>query len=714
MDMIHTFSKTILAAALVGGIALESAAQVTVEKCGVKSPTSFAIFTDSRTLAECSEEFRAYKKVLEEEGLGTYIVSADWAGPDEVKAEILSLAAGKPKLEGVVFAGDIPIVKVRQGQHLTTAFKMNEEAWPMAESSVASDRFYDDFDLRFDYICRDTVDTDVFYYRLSEEGAQHLRPDIYSARMKVPGVMKGDKYETMRKYLRKVVKAHRENNALDNITYFAGNGYNSDCLTIWRQKPVVFREYFPYAFDRASHDRFLNFREDRQMKWNLLGEVAREDVDLFVFSEHGAYDTQYINENKVASNLDEDIDFLKRTVAETYKYYKGRGHGEDFLKEAVDSAYRLPRSVVSDSALAACAIADSLEFAGANIFLDDIMKGRSNARMIVFNACYNGSFHNPKGYVAGCHVFGNGECVVAQGNTVNVLQDKWEDKLMGYLSVGERVGMWQKEVPYLESHLIGDPTFRFAPHDKAEKKICERLHHDLVFNENAPAVWEKYTRSGNSLLRCAGITHLGYINAREAHTRAAEMMSDPSWTVRIHAFNVLATDPSPDFARTVRVGLHDIYELVARNSVKMAAALGDTTLVADVRAFSEAHPEMVRASGYAAEDAVAILTNAGHYGRSVTGAADRSKPAKRRVNDIRTFRNARSIYAIETLLGIAGDASDDSYVRTVACETLGWYGQSIYREKIISGLSEVIEGEPGVPEVVEKEIRKTIKRLNWE
>ena len=51
----------------------------------------------------------------------------------------------------------------------------------MEESSVPSDRFYDDFDLSFDFICRDTVETDVFYYRLSEDGAQHLRPDIYSS-----------------------------------------------------------------------------------------------------------------------------------------------------------------------------------------------------------------------------------------------------------------------------------------------------------------------------------------------------------------------------------------------------------------------------------------------------------------------------------------------------------------------------------------------------
>ncbi len=706
--------KQFIAAAIFCGIASIAAAQVKVEKCSVKSPTAFAIITDSETLSKCAEEFHAYKQVLEEEGLGTYIISADWKGPEEVKAEILALAGKKPRLEGVVFAGDIPIVKVRQGQHLTTAFKMNEEAWPMEESSVPSDRFYDDFDLRFDFICRDTVETDVFYYRLSEEGAQHLRPDIYSARMKVPAVMKGDKYEIMRKYLRKVVDAHKQNNALDNLTFFAGHGYNSDCLTLWRQKPVVFREYFPYVFSQASHNRFLNFREDRHMKWNLLSEVARKDVDLFVFSEHGAPDTQYINESKVAGGLDEDMDYLRRSLAESYKYYAGKGHGEDFMKEAVEQEYRLSRKDFSDSAMAAYAAADSLEYAQANIFLDDIMKGRSNAKMIVFNACYNGSFHNREGYVAGCHVFGDGECIVAQGNTVNVLQDKWEDKLMGYLSIGERVGMWQKEVAYLESHLIGDPTFRFTPHDKAEAKLRDKLHNDLVFNELKPSVWEKYTYSDNSLLRCAGITHLGYIDAKAAHKRAAEMFGDPSWTVRIHAFNTLATDPDVDFATYVRIGLEDIYEVVARNSVRMAAALGDTTLIPDVKAFKKDHPEMVRASGHAADDAIALLSGTGHYSKSIEGAADKEKPVKKRVNDIRTFRNGRSISAVDPLLHIVGDASDDLYVRTVACETLGWYEQSVRRGEIIESLSDMLVNGTDIPLQIQAEIKKTIKRLSWQ
>lgn len=692
-------------------LSLTAAAQVKIDKCGIKSGTSFAVITDSATYEKCGEELKAYKQVLEEEGLGTWIVSADWASPDEVKAEILKLASGKPALEGIVLVGDVPIAMVRGGQHLTTAFKMNEETYPMFESSVASDRFYDDFGLKFDFIKRDSLNTDLFYYKLSEEGEQHLRPDIYSARMKVPPVMKGDKYEIMSKYLRKVVKAHREENPLDELTFFAGHGYNSDCLTIWRQKPLVFREYFPYVFDKASHNRFLNFREDDQMKWNLLSEVARPDVDLFIFSEHGAYDTQYINGKPATKGIRDDVDQLKRSLASSYRYY-GRGDNREPFLHEVDSLFQIGEEAFSDAMLAEYDRLDSIETRGINIYLDDIMKGHSRAKMIVFNACYNGSFHNPKGYVAGCHVFGDGESIVAQGNTINVLQDKWEDKLMGYLSIGERVGMWQKEVPYLESHLIGDPTWRFSAHSKAEAKMRDKLHHDLVFNASDAAIWDKYTRSSEPILRCAGITHLSYIDAKAAHKRAAQMLDDPSWTVRIHAFNALCADPDRDLAEYVRKGLKDSYELMARTSVKMASVLGDTSLVEDVEEFREAHPEMIRATGYAAADAVNVLNGTAYYTQCMNSAADKSLAPAKRVNSIRTFRNSRHVPAAQTLLAIVADGSDDSYVRTVACETLGWYTQSNFRDEIISSLGKALDSAGS--DRVEAEIKKTIKRLSWQ
>ena len=108
--------------------------------------------------------------------------------PNRFKACIVDCANRKPALEGVVFVGDVPIAKVGGAQHMTTAFKMNEDRFPRQDSWVATDRFYDDFDLKFDFVERDSIEQNIFYYRLSEQGIQHLEPDIYSARMVVPAM----------------------------------------------------------------------------------------------------------------------------------------------------------------------------------------------------------------------------------------------------------------------------------------------------------------------------------------------------------------------------------------------------------------------------------------------------------------------------------------------------------------------------------------------
>ena len=102
-----------------------------------------------------------------------------------------------------------------------------------------------------------------------------------------------------------------------------------------------------------------------------------------------------------------------------------------------------------------------------DMLLSDLVKLKTGSRVTIFNACYNGSFHKD-GYVAGYHIFNDGKTIVTQGNTVNVLQDKWGEQLIGMLTLGARVGFWQKEVATLESHLCGDPTFAFTPADRRQ------------------------------------------------------------------------------------------------------------------------------------------------------------------------------------------------------------------------------------------------------
>lgn len=688
-----------------------------------KCKTSFGIFVDNTTFTQCKSELEAYRDVLLSEGLNAQILASEWATPDQVKEKISELANNKKcPLEGVVFVGEIPIVMVRQAQWMTTAFKMNENTFPIFDSSVASDRFYDDFDLKFDFIQKDTAISNIFYYRLSETGAQHLHPDIYSARMKVPQIMidkGGDKYALMRAYLKKVVAAHQEKNVLDHFTYFFGEGYNSEDMNIWRQKATVWKEYFPYAYTNASGFKFLDFHENDQMKWNLFTELQREDVDLFQFTEHGEYDTQFINGTHTGRDLDDNLYYLKDATANQYKKWKGTKDDEPFKHEVLDSVFHLDRQSVCDSALAYYHHTDSVETRNANIYQEDLIKVKSNPRIVILNACYNGSFHNPEGYVAGVHIFGPGKCIVAQGNTVNALQDKWEDKLVGYLSLGIRVGFWEKEVPYLENHLLGDPTFRFTPQNDRDAYLGERMHHDLVMNPDNASVWKKYIKSDNSIARAAGIIHLGYAakenGADISDISLSVLKNDPSWIVRLSAFNVLSTLADKNADEAILIATKDPYEYIVRSACLFAGSQGsagkDSVIFLAMKKLHNDNPDLARVN-WVSEDAMNAITGNDYYNQEITNLKDNSKSEKRRISAMRTFRNNRYIKAVPALLDAVADTKASNGYRTAACEVLGWYNQSVARQDIIKRINNMLSSSNNLSESVKKEMEKTVKRLD--
>ena len=109
---------------------------------------SFAIVTDPQTFNNCKAAIETYRSAVCADGLDAFVVSRNWTNPDELK-DSLMLYHKTRALEGAVFIGDVPIAMIRGAQHLTSAFKM-DETLPMRDSSVPSDRFYDDFDLKFD------------------------------------------------------------------------------------------------------------------------------------------------------------------------------------------------------------------------------------------------------------------------------------------------------------------------------------------------------------------------------------------------------------------------------------------------------------------------------------------------------------------------------------------------------------------------------------
>jgi hypothetical protein len=287
-----------------------------------------------------------------------------------------------------------------------------------------------------------------------------------------------DKNKLLGRYLLKAAAAHRELNYADRVIFFNGHGYNSDCLTVWQNQQFAIKEQFPLAFKDSRGNAFYNFRQDPFMKFKLYERMQKEGTDLFVFHEHGAFDTQYINGEFPAPNAlgyvpgktlapvpasaayipRGPMEALSASVRNIYRRYRGE-RAENFRKTMIEE-YGFNEKFFDQENLDAKKREDSLFAANVNITLPDLIPLKFQPRVSIFDACYNASFHQT-GYVAGYHIFGEGNTVVTQGNTVNVLQDKWSMELIGMLAEGVRIGFWQKEIQTLESQQIDDKTLRF-------------------------------------------------------------------------------------------------------------------------------------------------------------------------------------------------------------------------------------------------------------
>ena len=293
---------------------------------------------------------------------------------------------------------------------------------------------------------------------------------------------------------------------------------------------------------------------------------------------------------------------------------------------------------------------------------------------------------------------------------MNTLQDKWEDKLLGYLSEGLRIGFWQQEFTFLESHIIGDPTFRFSPHDKAEAKRAARLEKDLVSRRHDTRTWEKYLKSEYPNDRAAAILHLA--DARKALDLLKE---DPSWVVRISAFDVLRENAGPDSEEAILTAVNDPFELVVRQACRFASARGDagkdSCLVRAMEKLIEYNQDLARVN-WDADDALTIMRGHEHLDEELAKAADPALPGMQRIYAMRSFRNYRYLKAVSVLLANAGDSALDANVRQVALETLGWFDSAPVRGHIVAVLKQMIENEPNMPEILKSENIKTQKRLS--
>ncbi len=705
----------------------------------VNSKTTFAIMIDQESYNQAKQEVDAYKKVIEGDGLGTYIISHDWSSPDQIRELLIQLHEDQiSPLEGTVLIGDIPVPLLRDAQHLTSAFKMDQKRdWQ--RSSVPSDRFYDDFGLKFDFIRQDSVKPLWFYYALRADSEQILHSDIYSARIKPLEKHSPDKYVQLKNYLNKVVRIRTEEtgNVIDNLTVARGHGYNSESRVAWSGEQLTLREQFPLAFNPGSYVKFMDFDSYWPMKPYWLNEVQRPELDIMLFHHHGSNDYQYINGYKSGSDVNTSVDniklYLRSKILSSVEKGKDKEEAIEYYRNMLD----VPRSWCEEAFDAEKQKQDSVFNEKLDILVSDLLTIRPNARLVMFDACYNGSFYEDE-YIAGAYLFNDGNTIVTQANTVNVLQDKWPDRYLGLLDCGIRVGMWDKCVHYLETHILGDPTFRFTQRTDPGFDLNEAL----TIRKDDITFWKKALVSPHADVQTIALRMLFENNYRDLSSLLKDTyLHSSNMVVRLEALVLLSHINDANFIFVLEQAASDSYELTRRFAIDLIAKNGSEKLIPAIARsilndntskrivfkissglrmlnLDKLEEELVRQTRdlplYSREMLDSILEKIASSKTSreadLKKITDKSGTVKSRSFEITRFRNQPYSAGIDILLSVVNDRDDEPELREKALEALGWFNYSCRSSYIVENLNSFI-GQNRDNHLLADQARKSINRL---
>ena len=273
---------------------LTLAAGALLVSCAGPVKPGFAVVIDPDSYDQARTEIDTYLNVVESRGLYPILVIDRWGIPDSIRAELIRLHESKEHpIEGCVLIGDIPVPMVRDAQHMASAFKMDQDSYPRIETHIPTDRFYDSFDLKFDYIDQDSARW--FYYSLRADCEQQLHPDIYSARITPRDNERGGKYEKLRRYMQRVNQADMARNELDHVLMYGGDGNLSGSFAARTDAKMEFYEQFPWMRDQQLSVTYMDYTRDRYVKTRLTNELQNPLTDYALLSHHGDPTIQYLS-----------------------------------------------------------------------------------------------------------------------------------------------------------------------------------------------------------------------------------------------------------------------------------------------------------------------------------------------------------------------------------------------------------------------------------
>ena len=370
-----------------------------------------------------------------------------------------------------------------------------------------------------------------------------------------------------------------------------------------------------------------------------------------------------------------------------------------------------------------------------DIHMEEIHQLRPNARFVMFDACFNGSFHLDD-YLAGSYIFNPGKTIATLACSVNSIQDKWPDEFIGLMAAGMRVGQFARLTCFLENHLIGDPTFRFTPNVNTSFDINKAL----VLEEENVVFWKKQLSSPLADMQALALRKLSDADYKNIVPLLEESyFHSPFFMVRLEALRLLVLNHPTQSVNVIKAALNDSYELIRRYAGEYVEKNASPELLpAWIEAYLErAHEKRLRFKIMGGLDAFPYADTQAEikkqasklnlYDRThvndilealprqeksmeadietITNPNSKASYVRR---DLRTFRNhPTGGKPLEMLLAFVKDESRPIDQRIIAAEVLGWY--NLYHDKatIVASLKETKAND----EALKNEIQKSIARL---
>jgi hypothetical protein len=144
-----------------------------------------------------------------------------------------------------------------------------------------------------------------------------VKSEIYTARIKPPKYEGKSRFELIDAYLEKAVREKASARKISRITYFAGNGYNSNSLVARADERLSLTGQFSALAKGKGTLNYIDHTFDEFVKGRLMAELEREDLDLAILHHHGADDTQYLNASPYTIMTDKWLEMAR-------KFFRGK------------------------------------------------------------------------------------------------------------------------------------------------------------------------------------------------------------------------------------------------------------------------------------------------------------------------------------------------------------------------------------------------------